>query len=144
MPITEKFSISLSMPTDKKALGDRGEEVAASHLKKMGLKIVARNWRCRYGELDIVAVKQKGFLSPKIEEICFVEVKTGFASSGWAPELHLDRNKTRRMSRSIQSFLSRQKNVDFSQVVLKAEAFVVLFNQDFKLQAIKKYQINFN
>ncbi len=131
------------MTTDKKILGDLGEKVAAKHLEKLGFKIIACNWRCRYGELDIVAVKQKGFLKLKIEEICFAEVKSGFAGGGWAPELHLDKNKMRRMHRSIQSFLNQQKGFDSSQIVLKAEAFVVLFNQDFKLQTIRSYQLNF-
>lgn len=36
-------------------LGQMGEEMAARHLVEAGLQIVARNWRCSYGELDLVA-----------------------------------------------------------------------------------------
>lgn len=36
-------------------LGQAGEEMAARHLVEAGLQIVARNWRCSYGELDLVA-----------------------------------------------------------------------------------------
>ena len=39
----------------KDALGRFGEEVAAEHLRLQGLQILARNWRCPTGELDIVA-----------------------------------------------------------------------------------------
>lgn len=39
----------------RKSLGQRGEELAARHLAQTGLTVVARNWRCREGELDIVA-----------------------------------------------------------------------------------------
>lgn len=41
---------------DRGGLGRYGEEVAAAHLIAAGLSIVARNWRCREGEVDIVAV----------------------------------------------------------------------------------------
>ena len=38
----------------RKALGQQGEELAAAHLDELGYVIVARNWRTRTGELDIV------------------------------------------------------------------------------------------
>ena len=41
---------------DRLGLGRYGEEVAAAHLVAAGLTIVARNWRCRAGEVDIVAM----------------------------------------------------------------------------------------
>ena len=37
------------------ALGKYGENIAAAHLESAGLEIVQRNWRCREGEIDIVA-----------------------------------------------------------------------------------------
>ena len=39
----------------KDAVGRYGEEQAARHLEAAGLEVLARNWRCRQGELDIVA-----------------------------------------------------------------------------------------
>ena|SRR5438128_59697 len=39
----------------KDAVGRFGEQVAAEHLEAAGLVILARNWRCREGEIDIVA-----------------------------------------------------------------------------------------
>jgi putative endonuclease len=41
--------------TARGALGRYGEDVAARHLIEVGLTLLARNWRCREGELDIVA-----------------------------------------------------------------------------------------
>lgn len=38
-----------------KALGDYGEGVAAAHLRSLGMVILARQWTCRFGEIDIVA-----------------------------------------------------------------------------------------
>ena len=52
----------------KKIIGNMGEEKIAWHYRIKGYRIIARNFSCRYGELDIVA--QKG------NTIAIVEVKT--------------------------------------------------------------------
>ncbi|QTX04490.1 YraN family protein [Agromyces archimandritae] len=52
----------------KDELGRHGEELAVRHLTAAGLTILDRNWRCRIGELDIVAMDAG--------ETVFVEVKT--------------------------------------------------------------------
>ena len=49
-------------------LGEWGEDVAVQHLRAAGFAILDRNWRCRDGELDVVA--REG------DALVFVEVKT--------------------------------------------------------------------
>ena len=39
-------------------LGQRGEQAAAEYLAAQGFRIIARNWRCAEGEIDIVAVER--------------------------------------------------------------------------------------
>ncbi|ORV10398.1 hypothetical protein AWB95_16080 [Mycobacterium celatum] len=39
-------------------LGALGERLAVDHLTGRGLQVMARNWRCRYGELDVIAVEK--------------------------------------------------------------------------------------
>ncbi|MCV7379559.1 YraN family protein [Mycobacterium alsense] len=51
-------------------LGAMGEALAVDHLTRTGLRIVARNWRCRYGELDVIAADEA------TNTVVFVEVKT--------------------------------------------------------------------
>ena len=51
-------------------LGTMGEVLAADHLTRMGLRILQRNWRCRYGELDVIACDDT------TRTVVFVEVKT--------------------------------------------------------------------
>lgn len=41
--------------TRRSATGRAGEELAASHLRSLGYEIVCTNWRCRSGEIDLVA-----------------------------------------------------------------------------------------
>ena len=41
----------------RKEIGKRGEEIAAEFLERKGLRIVERNYHCRWGELDLVAVR---------------------------------------------------------------------------------------
>ncbi len=53
----------------RQALGALGEQIAVEHLLTLGLRILQRNWRCRYGELDVIAVDGDG-------TVVFVEVKT--------------------------------------------------------------------
>ena len=36
-------------------IGALGEQLAVDHLQGAGLRVLARNWRCRYGELDVIA-----------------------------------------------------------------------------------------
>lgn len=51
-------------------IGALGEQLAAEHLEATGLQILTRNWRCRYGELDLVAADAGS------QTVVFVEVKT--------------------------------------------------------------------
>lgn len=55
---------------DRRAMGARGEQAAAQFLISRGLQVVDRNWRCRDGEIDIVA------RDPVSSTLVIVEVKT--------------------------------------------------------------------
>ena len=41
----------------KKQLGVRGEDLACAELERQGMRVLERNWRCRLGEIDIVAAE---------------------------------------------------------------------------------------
>lgn len=63
----------------RQALGRRGEDLAAAYLDEQGYEIIARNWRTRSGELDIVA--RDG------DWLVFVEVRARRGKGGAAPPL---------------------------------------------------------
>lgn len=60
------------MSTNARAreLAQRGEDRAAQHVEELGWRVVERNWRCRAGELDLVAH------DPETDTLVFIEVKT--------------------------------------------------------------------
>ena len=82
------------------ALGAHGEELAAKYLTAAGMTIAARNWRCRYGELDIVA--RAG------ESIVFVEVKTRSGSGFGRPAEAVTRIKQARIRKLAMLWLAER------------------------------------
>lgn len=82
----------------RKYRGDRGEEAAARYLKSQGYEIIERNWRCKEGEADIIAVDE--------DEIVFVEVKTRSNDGSGLPEEAVTRNKRRRYEGVALSYIS--------------------------------------
>lgn len=83
-------------------LGPRGEDAAAKFLRGLGYKILARNYRCKLGEIDIVARDGK--------TLVFAEVKTRAASDP-EPEEQVNAHKRRQISRCAEVYLSRYSNV---------------------------------
>lgn len=41
----------------RQTLGARGEDLAVAELQRQGMEVLARNWRCRLGEIDVVAAE---------------------------------------------------------------------------------------
>lgn len=41
----------------RQALGARGEDLAVAELRRQGMEVLERNWRCRLGEIDVVATE---------------------------------------------------------------------------------------
>ena len=87
-------------------IGRYGEDLAARFLISKGFKILARNWRTRYGELDVVA-ECDGVIH-------FVEVKTRTGLGSGEPEEAINYFKMRRLLGAAQSFLLNY-NLDDSQ-----------------------------
>jgi putative endonuclease len=84
--------------TPSDAMGDRGENLAARYLRNRGYKIIARNFRCDAGEIDVVARDGK--------TIVFVEVKTR-AYDDPAPEDQVNGFKQNQLTKAGKIYLSR-------------------------------------
>ena len=81
----------------RKNLGDSGERVAALFLEQRGYKILARNFRSRLGEMDLIAEDADG--------LAFVEVRARRGSTAGAPEESLTPRKRVRLIAVAQAFL---------------------------------------
>jgi putative endonuclease len=83
-------------------LGTMGEALAVDHLTRMGLRILHRNWRCRYGELDVIASDEAS------RTVVFVEVKTR-TGDGYGGLAHaVTERKVRRLRRLAGLWLAGQ------------------------------------
>ena len=77
------------MTSTRRALGSSGEDAAAAWYEANGYQVVARNWRCRLGELDLVARRGR--------TVVFCEVKTRSSLAFGAPVEAVTRTKQVRL-----------------------------------------------
>jgi putative endonuclease len=85
-------------------LGDRGENLAARHLRNLGYRIITRNYRCPLGEIDIVA--RDG------TTLVFVEVKTrAYDDQGISPEDQVNNVKQHQITKAAKYYLGRYGTV---------------------------------
>lgn len=87
-----------------RTLGRWGEEVAAQHLRARGYRLLARNWHCVEGELDLVALQG--------DMVVFVEVKARRSDAFGAPEEALTTVKQRRLLRAAWAYLEQHGLTD--------------------------------
>jgi putative endonuclease len=115
-------------------LGGRGENAAAVYLQRKGYKIIERNYRTKYGEIDIVAKDPEGIL-------VFVEVKTLSDNSAGnldsardlLPEDNLSGWKLYKLQRICQFFANAypalvDKNgwqIDLVAIIIKSETYKI-------------------
>ncbi len=81
--------------------GNQGEAIAEAFLRKKGYEILARQFRVRAGEIDLVA--QEG------DEVVFVEVKTRRSLAAGHPEESVHMGKLHRMALAAEAFLTQKK-----------------------------------
>ena len=94
--------MTTQMTMTRVQLGAMGEALAVDHLTRMGLRILNRNWRCRYGELDVIASDDA------TRTVVFVEVKTRTGDGyGGLPHAVTER-KVRRLRRLAGLWLAGQ------------------------------------
>lgn len=97
-------------------VGREGEALAADFLSRQGFVIVERNWRCRLGELDLIAARD-GCLH-------FIEVKTRRSQRFGYPEEAVSRTKRQRWLRAIEVWLQSHAP---AQAAYQADVITVLW-----------------
>lgn len=82
-------------------MGRRGEDLAAEQLQRQGLVVLDRNWRCREGELDILATDGRTLV------VCEVKTRTGRGYGSPAEAVTLE--KQQRIRRLASRWLAARR-----------------------------------
>ena len=88
------------MTHERKNLGSHGEDLAVEFLKRQGYRILHRNFKLKFGEIDIVA--QEG------DTVCFVEVRTKTGDDMGTPFESVTPAKQRKLSKLALAYLKNQ------------------------------------
>ncbi len=86
------------MTDRRRALGQLGESLAARELERRGYRILARNWRCPVGEIDLVA--ERG------GTLIFIEVRTRRGLERGTPQESITPAKQAKLIETAQTYLS--------------------------------------
>ena len=110
----------------KTQIGNYGEDIACSYIEQKGLKIIERNYRCEFGEIDIIAYDN--------EYIVFIEVKYRKSLKFGYPSEAVNKKKQTNIKNSAIDYVSKKeiKNIDFRFDVLE-----VLHIDNIKVRQIK-------
>ena len=91
---------------NKSVTGKLGELAAGRYLRENGYEIITANYRCRLGEIDIIAKQNK--------YICFVEVKTRSENYKYAPADAVTFSKRKKIIAAAKLYIASH-NVDFNR-----------------------------
>ena len=122
---------SLAPADPRRTLGALGERLAVQHLERAGYSIVERNWRCRLGELDIVAADATALV--------FCEVKTRVTGGRRGPPGPLDSigvSKQRRLRLLAREWLRARTCDPPRRASLRFDAIGVTVDRRGALQAL--------
>jgi putative endonuclease len=94
------------MPDSRMKLGAKGEKRAAKFLKRKGYKIIQRNYKCKSGEIDIIARHN--------DSIVFVEVKTRSTDEFGAPQYAITSAKRNHLSKVALYYIKEKRLINQS------------------------------
>lgn len=117
------------MGREKKFTGSSGEEIAQRFLIAGGYRILEKNFRTPFGELDIIAKKSGSMV--------FVEVKTRMTSSLGPPYLSMTRKKKRHIVKNAFCYLKMRGLVNSSW---RVDLVSVKLNEDYEAEDIELFE----
>ncbi|MEA2404350.1 MAG: putative endonuclease [Thermoleophilaceae bacterium] len=119
-------------PHTRQRRGSLGEQIAVDHLEARGFEIVQRNYRTRFGELDIVAADERALV--------FCEVKTRVANGRTGPAGPLDAigaQKRQRIRRMAAQWLAESGAERPARADLRFDAIGIVIEPDGRLVALE-------
>ena len=116
---------------NNKEVGNLGEEIATEYIKKKKYVIIQRNFRCRYGEVDIVAKDNN--------EYVFIEVKTRTSKKFGQPAEAVNQLKKKHIYNVTRYFLHRYK---IENSLVRFDVIEVFLSKDrYRVNHIKQVEI---
>ena len=111
-----------------KNIGDFGEEYARKYLEDNHYKILATNYNCRFGEIDIVAVDN--------DCLVFIEVKTRTSLKYGAPEYAVNYWKKKHLSLSARCYIEQYRMKEYFARFDVVEVFAKCADNNFGIEKI--------
>jgi putative endonuclease len=110
------------------ALGQHGEQLAAEFLVRAGLEVLGRNWRCKDGEIDIVALDRRTLV------ICEVKTRSGIGFG--TPLEAITRQKARRLRR-LAALWTAQSGLFFDEIRIDVVGVLAARTGDFSIEHVR-------
>jgi putative endonuclease len=116
----------------KKQIGIRGEDLACAELQRQGMQILERNWRCRLGEIDIVAAESG--IGGLTLVFCEVKCRSGL---GFGHPLEAITYAKMRTLRQLAAVWMREHRMKASAIRLDAIGVVLTSGQEPSLKHVR-------
>lgn len=109
--------------SNKKTIGQEGEDIAADYLVNNGFEMITRNYRYGHGEIDII-VKDKSN-----DHLVFVEVKTRKNLEFGEPENAITKTKIRQLKKIAEAYIYEE---DIKDVECRFDVIAIIWNRETK------------
>lgn len=123
--------------TEKRILGDLGEDIAAKFLTNKGFEVIERNYLKKFGEIDIITNKSGRIHFVEVKTVSRENIKdmTPEQTDSFRPEDNLHTWKLKRLSRAIQVYLAEHKLGEESE--WQFDVVTVLLDEKNKVAKVK-------
>lgn len=101
----------MSKLNSTKQIGNLGETIAARYLASLGFTVLSRNYRKKFGELDIIALKDKIVHFVEVKSVSYEtrqQLEHALEYQSWRPEEKVHRFKMGQISRTLESWIAEK------------------------------------
>lgn len=93
-------------------IGEMGEKITANFLERKGFEIITRNYRKKWGEIDLVVLKDNKVHFVEVKTVSRIAIDGKFPKeiNNYRPEDNMHSWKVKRLSRAIQTYILENRN----------------------------------
>ena len=90
-------------------VGQKGESITLNHLKRKGFSFVGRNYRKKWGEIDLIVRKGNVIHFVEVKTVSYGTARKDVPYETWLPEENVDQRKLDKLLRTISSWLMEHR-----------------------------------